>query len=72
MFRRKYEINIKMVLKEEYVDWIYLTHEMCLYRAFMKTIMKLCVPQKNELFDQLSNLQGISRKPIFSIFMLVT
>jgi hypothetical protein len=57
MFRPKYEINIKMDLEEEYMDWNNLTHEICLCRAFVNTIMKLWVPIKNESFDELKKYQ---------------
>jgi hypothetical protein len=46
ILRPKYEFNNKMNLKEEYVDWLNLTHEICLYWVFVNTLIKLWVPIK--------------------------
>jgi len=46
-YRRKWEDNIKMDLREtvwEDVDWIHLTQDRDQWRAVLNTVMNLCVP----------------------------
>jgi hypothetical protein len=49
--RRRWKDNIRMVLREigwEGVDWIHLAQDTDQWRAVMKTIMNLRVPERGE------------------------
>jgi hypothetical protein len=49
IYRRRCEDNVGMDLWEirrESVDWIYVAHDRMLWRAVVRTIMSLPVPQK--------------------------
>jgi hypothetical protein len=58
---RRWEDNIKMDLRETGMDranWIWLAQDRVQWRAFVKTVMNLRVPQESGIFfDELSNNQ---------------